>query len=325
MSPADLIESLATELLAGSERALSRALTFIERGGPPAEALLERVYSKTGRAHVVGITGGPGTGKSTLTRALARAARRRGRTVGIIAIDPSSPFSGGAILGDRIRMSDVATDAGVFIRSLATHGATGGLSPAAAGSIHLMDAAGKDLIFVETVGVGQDEIDVIRTTQTVVVVSVPGLGDDIQALKAGLLEIADIHVVNKADREGAERLRTDLRMMLILGAASDTPAPPILPCIAIRDEGVDQLLDAICDHMNRLKSSGEFDKRSRLIVRAEVLEIAHHLVNEGTSQLETDSTAVLERVLRREITPNAAGRALLAKLAHSAAKEVQDV
>ena len=325
MSAAESVDALAAELLAGSERALSRSLTYIERGGPSAEALLERIYARTGRAHVVGITGGPGSGKSTLTRALARAARQRGRTLGIIAVDPSSPFSGGAILGDRIRMTDVATDSGVFIRSLATHGAMGGLSRAAASSIHLMDAAGKDLIFVETVGVGQDEIDVIRAAQTVIVVSVPGLGDDIQALKAGLLEIADIHVVNKADREGAEKLRTDLRNMLALGPASNASTPPILSCIAIREEGIGPLLDAIDDHMKFLKTSGEFEKRRRRILWAEILEIAHHLVNEGTGQLKNDSSHVLERVLGREMTPHAAGRALLAKLAHSPAREVQDV
>jgi GTPase len=323
MSAAESVDTLAAELLAGSERALSRSLTCIERGGPPAEALLERIYRRTGRAHVVGITGGPGSGKSTLTRGLARAARQRGRTVGIIAIDPSSPFSGGAILGDRIRMTDVATDSGVFIRSLATHGAMGGLSRAAASSIHLMDAAGKDLIFVETVGVGQDEIDVIRAAQTVIVVSVPGLGDDIQTLKAGLLEIADIHVVNKADHDGAEKLRTELRNMLALGPAG--AASSILPCVATREEGIGPLLDAIGDHLQFLKSSGEFEKRRRRILWAEVLEIAHHLVNEGTMQLKNDSSYVLEPVLRREMTPHAAGRALLAKLAHSPIREVQDV
>ncbi len=325
MTAADSVDALAAELLAGSERALSRSLTCIERGGPPAEALLERIYPHTGRAHVIGITGGPGSGKSTLTRGLARAARARGRTVGIIAIDPSSPFSGGAILGDRIRMSDVATDSGVFIRSLATHGAMGGLSRAVASSIHLMDAAGKDLIFVETVGVGQDEIDVIRAAHTVIVVSVPGLGDDIQALKAGLLEIADIHVVNKSDREGAERLRADLRNMLALGQTGAASLPPILPCVAIREEGIAELLDAVVDHLRSLKTSGEFDERRRRILWAEVLEIAHHLVNEGTAQLKDDSSQVLERVLRREMTPHAAGRALLEKLVSSPIREVQDV
>ena len=325
MSPTEPIETLAAELLAGSDRALSRGLTYVERGGPLAEALLERIYSKTGHAHVVGITGGPGSGKSTLARALARAARQRGRTVGIIAIDPSSPFSGGAILGDRIRMSDVATDSGVFIRSLATHGAVGGLSRATADSIDLMDAAGKDLILVETVGVGQDEVEVISTAHTVIVVSVPGLGDDIQALKAGLLEIADIHVVNKADREGAEKLHADLRTMLALGGMSDTTGPPILACVAIQDEGIDPLLDAIVDHLQALKKSGEFEKRRRRMVRAQVLGIAHELVNQGTVQVEKDPNETLERVLRREMTPHAAGRALLVKMAHAHAKEVQDV
>lgn len=325
MSAAQSVDTLAAELLAGSERALSRSLTYIERGGLQAEALLERIYARTGRAHVIGITGGPGSGKSTLTRALARTARQRGSTVGIIAVDPSSPFSGGAILGDRIRMTDVASDSGVFIRSLATHGAMGGLSRAAASSIHLMDAAGKDLIFVETVGVGQDEIDVIRAAQTVVVVSVPGLGDDIQALKAGLLEIADIHVVNKADREGAEKLRADLRNMLALGPASNASTPPILSCIAIREEGIGPLFDAIDDHMKCLKTSGEFEKRRRRILWAEILESAHQVVNESSLQLKNDSSHVLERVLRREMTPHAAGRALLAKLAHSPVGEVQDV
>ena len=325
MSAAQSIETLAAELLAGSERALSRSLTYIEQGGPPAEALLERIYARTGRAHAIGITGGPGSGKSTLTRALARAARQRGRTVGIIAVDPSSPFSGGAILGDRIRMTDVASDSGVFIRSLATHGAMGGLSRAVASSIHLMDAAGKDVIFIETVGVGQDEIDVVRAAQTVIVVSVPGLGDDIQALKAGLLEIADIHAVNKSDREGAEKLRGELRNMLALAPASNAPAPPVLSCIAIREEGIGPLLNAIDDHMKFLKTSGEFEKRRRRILWAEVLEITHHLVSEAAVQLQSDANHVLEQVLQREITPHAAGRSLLAKLAHSPVREVQDV
>jgi len=325
MSAADSIDTLAAGLLAGSDRALSRGLTYVERGGHVAEALLERVYSKTGRAHVVGITGGPGSGKSTLARALARAARQRQSTVGIIAIDPSSPFSGGAILGDRIRMSDVAMDPGVFIRSLATHGAVGGLSRATADSIDLMDAAGKELILVETVGVGQDEVEIISTAYTVIVVSVPGLGDDIQALKAGLLEIADIHVVNKADREGAEKLRSDLRTMLALGGMSDTAQPPILACVATRDEGVNTLLDAVVDHFRKLKSSAEFEKRRRRMVRAQVLGVAHELIHEGTQLIESDSNDTLERVLRSEMTPHAAGRAVLAKMAHSSVREVKDV
>src|SRR5438309_11760166 len=216
-----VVDALAREVVEGSPRALARALTWVESGGGRAETLVARLYADTGRAHVVGITGAPGSGKSTLARTLALVARARGRTVGIVAVDPSSPFSGGAILGDRIRMNDLALDPGVFIRSMATRGALGGLSRAAADAVDLMDAAGWNLVLAETVGVGQDEVDVMRLAHTVVVLSVPGLGDDIQALKAGLLEIADVHVVNKADREGASRTVAELRAMLTL-----LPVPP---------------------------------------------------------------------------------------------------
>src|SRR5436309_5426228 len=198
------VDALAREVVEGSPRALARALTWVESGGDRAETLAARLYAHTGRAHVVGITGAPGSGKSTLVRVLARVARARGRSVGILAVDPSSPFSGGAILGDRIRMNDLTLDPGVFIRSMATRGALGGLCRAAADAIDVLDAAGRSLILVETVGVGQDEVDVMRVAHTVVVVSVPGLGDDVQALKAGILAIADLHGVNNADRYGVD-------------------------------------------------------------------------------------------------------------------------
>src|SRR4051794_13366153 len=185
------VNPLAQEILGGSIRALARGLTLVERGGPPAEALCEELYGHTGAAHVVGITGSPGTGKSTLARALALSARGRGLRVGILAVDPSSPFSGGSILGDRIRMNDLSLDPEVFIRSMATRGALGGLCPAAAEAVGLMEAAGRELVIVETVGVGQDEVAVMEIAHSVTVVSVPGLGDDIQTLKAGILEIAD--------------------------------------------------------------------------------------------------------------------------------------
>src|SRR6266705_3316286 len=208
------VQTLASQILEGSTNALARGLTWAESGGKRAEALSARLYPHTGRAQIVGVTGAPGSGKSTLVRGLALVARARGRTGGVIAVDPSSPFSGGAILGDRIRMNDLALDAGIFIRSMATRGALGGLCRAAADAVDLMDAAGWDLVLVETVGVGQDEVDVMRLAHSILVVSVPGLGDDVQALKAGVLEIADVHVVNKADREGAALLERVARREL---------------------------------------------------------------------------------------------------------------
>ena len=205
-------------------------------------------------------------------------------------------------------MNDVAVEMGVFIRSLATHGALGGLSRAAADSIDLMDAAGRELIFVETVGVGQDEVDVMEVAHTVAVVSVPGLGDEIQALKAGILEIADIHVINKSDREGANRIQTELRNMLALSDDGKNGwQPPILPCVAVREEGTSKLLDAIADHLKTLRGSGELDRRRKRMVKAHVLMIARDLVAEATRQ-ECDSDDLLARVVRREMSPHAAGR-----------------
>src|SRR2546426_6015396 len=234
------VETLASQILEGSTRALARGLTWVESGGKRAEALSAQLYPHTGRAQIVGVTGAPGSGKSTLVRALALVARARGRTVGVVAVDPSSPFSGGAILGDRIRMTDLTLDPGVFIRSMATRGALGGLCRAGADAVDLMDAAGRSLVLVETVGVGQDEVDVMLLAHTVVVVSVPGLGDDIQALKAGVLKIADVHAVNKADREGADRTLAELRAMLtLMPTAPCVWAPPVLACTAAQAHGIE--------------------------------------------------------------------------------------
>ena len=312
------VETLAAGIVEGSPRALARGLSWAEQGGARAEALATRLYAQTGRAHVVGLTGAPGTGKSTLARALARVARARGRTVGVIAVDPSSPFSGGAILGDRIRMNDLVLDPGVFIRSMATRGALGGLCRGAADAVDLMDAAGFNLVLVETVGVGQDEVDIMRLAHTVVVVSVPGLGDDIQALKAGVLEIADVHVVNKADREGADRTLAELRSMLTLvPAAPDAWMPPVLGASAAREEGIEAVADALDGHLAHLKTSGELERRRRTMVTARVLRIAQDLVAEtllGPGAVDADR-AELERVLRRELTPHACARALLGRAA----------
>ena len=318
------VESLASQIVEGSTRALARGLTWVESGGARAEALCARLYPSTGRAQVVGLTGAPGSGKSTLARALALVARARGRTMGILAVDPSSPFTGGAILGDRIRMNDLALDPGVFIRSMATRGALGGLSRAAADAVDLMDAAGLGLVLVETVGVGQDEVDVMRLAHTVIVVSAPGLGDDVQALKAGVLEIADVHVVNKADREGADRTVAELRaMLMLLPSAEGAWIPPVLPASAARDEGIEAIADALDSHMAYQKTSGELERRRQKIVTARVLRIAQDLVAEtvlaGALGPEGAARAsLLERVVRREMAPHACARALLAQAASRA-------
>jgi LAO/AO transport system kinase len=308
VASASLVEDLAARILGGAPRALARGLSWVERGGDEGEALMARLFPHTGRARVVGITGAPGSGKSTLTRALARVARARGLSVGVIAVDPSSPFSGGAILGDRIRMNDLALEPGVFIRSMATHGAMGGLCRAAADAVDLMDAAGRDVVYVETVGVGQDEVDVMGVAQSVVVVSVPGLGDDVQALKAGVLEVADVHVVNKADREGADRTLAELRAMLSLLPGGDW-TPPVLGCSALREEGIAALADALEAHAAHLAASGEAGGRRRRAVEARVLGAARELVARSL----TPGAALLEPVMRREMTPRACARALLAQ------------
>jgi LAO/AO transport system kinase len=310
------VAAMAEGILGGAARPLARGLTWIETGGPRAEALAERLYPHGGRAHVIGITGAPGGGKSTLVRALARAARAQGRTVGVIAVDPTSPFTGGAILGDRIRMNDLALDPGVFIRSMATRGALGGLSRATADAVDLMDASGRDPILVETVGVGQDEVDIMRIAQTVVVVSVPGLGDDVQALKAGVLEIADVHVVNKADREGADRTIAELRAMLTLMPQKDGAwMPPVLPCVAAREEGIDALLEALTAHLDAAKASGELEARRRRAARTRILQIAQGVLADAMTHAEgVDAGPLLDQVARRELGPYAGARRLLGRV-----------
>ena len=257
------IETWAQQVRAGEVRATSRAITAIENHAPEAELLLKNLFPHTGAAYLSGITGAPGTGKSTLVDRIAAHYRKAEEKVGVIAVDPTSPYTGGAILGDRIRMQSHSGDTGVFIRSMATRGFLGGLSRATAEVALVLDAAGKKHILIETVGVGQDEVDIVRLADCVLVVMVPGLGDDIQSMKAGLMEIADIFVLNKADREGADRLEEQLHAMLSLVMPRDGWHPPVIRTVATDNAGIDTLAAAIDKFRAHFESSGEREKKHR--------------------------------------------------------------
>jgi len=261
---------LAERLLAGEVRALARAIRMVEDRDPAVEDLLRQVRGRAGRAHVVGITGPPGGGKSTLGDGVIERWRKAGHTVGVIAVDPSSPFSGGAILGDRVRMQRHALDQGVYIRSMAARGHLGGLASAAREAIRLIDASGRDRCLLETVGVGQSELEVMQTADTTVVVTTPASGDSVQVIKAGILEIADVFVVNKADINGADRIAKELRRMVHETKSGTYWEPPVVMTVASSGEGLDELAEAIERHHARLEESGELERRRSQRLRAEV-------------------------------------------------------
>ena len=266
------LSTLVPALLERQPRALGRAISVVEDGGPQRRELVAEIYPRTGKARVVGITGPPGAGKSTLVDRIAQALRAQDLEVAILAVDPSSPFTGGAILGDRIRMQSLYTDPGVFIRSMATRGAMGGLARATHDAMDLVDAAGYDWVLVETVGVGQDEVDIVRTVDTVVVVTVPGLGDEIQAIKAGLMEIADLFVVNKADRDGVDRTVRDIEMMLSM-ADHQGWRPPLVKAVARQNQGIAEILAEVERHGEWLESDGGLAERRRRRFRQRVEEL----------------------------------------------------
>jgi len=262
----DTAATLIEPLLDGRPRALARAISWMENGHPQARELMALAWPHLGRAMVVGLTGSPGAGKSTLTDQLARALRLEGKRVGILAVDPTSPFSGGAILGDRIRMGRIAADPGIFIRSMATRGALGGLARATQDAIDLLDAAGWDVVIVETVGVGQDEVDVVSCVQTCCVVLVPGMGDEIQAIKAGIMEVADIFVINKADRDGVDKVESEIEGMKSLSGSKPWD-PPVLRTVAGAGTGVAELLAGIRQHGDWLRAHGGLQAKAQARAR----------------------------------------------------------
>jgi LAO/AO transport system kinase len=308
---------LAEALLSGDRRALARGITVAETGGAPARALLSAVYAHTGRAHIVGVTGAPGAGKSTLVNALALHWRVAGRTIGIIAVDPTSPFSGGAILGDRIRMQPLGGDPGIFIRSMASRGRLGGIARATGDAIGLLDAAGFDIILVETVGAGQSEVEIAGAAQTTVVIEVPGMGDDVQAIKAGILEIADIFVINKADREGADTLMRQLRSMLLLGGSPQSGwAPSILPAVAMRNEGIAAVAEAVERHLEHLRATGQLADRERTRAAREFqLIIQEAALEQMRARVAAPAwDALVTRIAERELDPYTAAAQLLSEI-----------
>ena len=321
-APAPGISDLVEGVFARDFRRIGRAISAAESGAGIPE-LSRRIFPRTGRARIVGLTGPPGAGKSTLALKIAVAWRSRGLTVGVVAVDPSSPFTGGAILGDRIRMSEIYTDPGVFIRSMATRGTMGGLARATSDAVDILDAAGFDVVIVETVGVGQDEVDIIRTAQTVAVVLIPGLGDDIQAIKAGILEIADVFVVNKADREGADRTAAELAMMLDLTPDREW-RPPIVRTVAPRGEGVPEVIDAIESHGGWLETSPEGRRRSTRRARARLLALLEERFHRTIESRAPEPNGLEEAIVKirdRSEDPYSAAERLFERLVREPAAE----
>ncbi len=306
------VEALVERLLAGNRRALSRLLTVIENATPEGRRALAQLYPRSGRAHTIGLTGSAGAGKSTLSGALARELRRRGMTLGIVAIDPTSPFSQGALLGDRIRMQDLTSDPGVYVRSMATRGNLGGVAPSTAGVVTALDAFGHDVVLIETVGAGQDEVEVAAMADTTVVVLTPGAGDDVQAMKAGIMEIADILVVNKCDLPNADLFARQLAS--IVDSSTSARKTPILKTAGSMNEGIEALADALAEHRAYLEKSEVRDAHRREQARHQVLTLARQRLIERVVAAHTSDGRLddlVERVSKRALDPHSAADALI--------------
>jgi LAO/AO transport system kinase len=310
------VEEIVRGVLSGDRRSIARAISIVENGEADAQKLIASIYPKTGKAHVIGLTGAGGAGKSTLADKIVREYRKRGKTVGVVAVDPSSPFTGGAFLGDRIRMQELTADEGVFIRSMATRNYAGAIAKATKDAVRILDAAGKDVVLVETVGAGQSEVEIVKVAQTIVVVHAPGLGDEIQAIKAGIMEIADIFVVNKADRDNANNTVMDLKATLQLGESKSVWKSPVLKTVALTGEGVTELIEKIGEHREFLQSQVR-SERELLRAEAELVEaIKDRVASSIVFGLRKHGKfeELLQRIISREIDPASAAEELLRKM-----------
>jgi len=310
-------QEIAQGVLKGDRRSIAKAITIIENSTPEAQELIATVFPHTGKAHIIGLTGAGGAGKSTLIEKIIREYRQKGKTVGVIAVDPTSPFTGGAFLGDRIRMQELSTDDGVYIRSMATRNYAGGVSRATKDAAKILDAAGKDIVIVETAGAGQSEVEIVNVAQTIVVMHAPGLGDEIQAIKAGIMEIADIFVINKADRENADKTATDIQAMLQMSNKKDGWTPPVLKTIALTGAGVPELIEKIEEHRYFLETDTK--RRENLLktkAEAELIEairerISKTLINQLKREGKLDK--LLSEIVEKKTDPASAAEKLVRK------------